>query len=435
MIALCRHLSLFVAACVFLSACTTIRLDEDLADYSHEVSSLQQQLLVDPQSEDALRDLGAIYIRTGYPAEGHQYLQRAFSNGDREPKTLFFLGLANENLGRAETARRLYESYSDVSSLSPYRRLMQGRYAWLVREAAHKEIQDRLATESDITDSEIVPNVIAIFPLTYLGDDNRWNPIGRGLAEMMTIDLQNVSRIRIVERARLQAILSELELGATNRVDQSSAPRLGRLLRAGKVVGGTYNVLSEDDLRLDVSFVETLTSELSDLPSQTDALNNFFRLEKQIVFSLLDKLGIELTEAEQIEIQRVPTQNLQAFLAFSRGLREEDENNYEAAARSFERANALDPDFSLASVRSNQATGLGDAAGSSFDLLLSAIAVEPNFGPPIDLMASRIDQLSSGIGSTMTPGADDRDPVEEATLAGVTTAELLPTPPPPPGPN
>ena len=426
---------LLIAACLFLSACTTIRLDEDLADFTHEISSLQQELLVDPQSEEAMRDLGAIYVRTGYPAEGHEYLQKAYSNGDREAKTLFFLGLANENLGRAETARRLYENYSDLSSLSPYRRLMQGRYAWLVREAAHAEIRDRLAIEDEITDSEIVPEVIAVFPLAYLGDDDRWSPIGRGLAEMMTIDLQNVSQIRVVERARLQAILSELELGATDQVDQSSAPRIGRLLRAGKVVGGTYNVLSGTDLRLDASFVETLTSELSDLPSQSDALKNFFQLEKQIVFSLLDELGIELTEAEQTAIQRVPTQNLQAFLAFSRGLREEDENNYEAAARSFEQANALDPDFSLASVRSNQATGLGDAAGSSFDLLLSAVAIEPNFGPPMDLMVSRVTQLSSGIGSTMAPGADDRDPVEEAFVAGVTTAELLPPPPPPPGRN
>ena len=426
---------LCVTACLLLASCTTIRLDEDLADYSSEITRLLGELLADPQSGNAMRDLGAIYMRTGNPVEANEYLQNAYSRGNRDAKTLFYLGLANENLGKTRTALRLYEGYSDLSTLSPYRRLMQGRYAWLVREAAHSEMQQRLSEEAAISDAEVSPDIVAVFPLTYLGGDDRYSPIGRGLAEMMTIDLQNVSQIRVVERARLQALVDELELSATDRVDQSTAPRLGRLLRAGKIVGGTYNVLSGENLRLDASFVETVSSELYDLPPQTDALNNFFRLEKQIVFSLLDELGIELTEAEQAQIERVPTQNLQAFLAFSRGLIQEDQLDFEAAARSFQRASTIDPSFSVASVRSAQAVSLGDAAGASFNVLESATLIEPNFGPPIDLMASRIDHLGTGVGAAMTPGPDSRKPAEEAAGAGVTLTELLPPPPPPPGRN
>jgi len=425
----------FVTVCLLFASCTTIRLDENLADYSREVSRLERQLLDDPRADNAMRDLGAIYMRTGNIVEANEYLQNAFSLGNRDPKTLFYLGLANENLGKTQTAIRLFESYSDISTLSPYRRLMQGRYAWLVREAAHSEMQKRLADEAGISDSEISSDVVAVFPLTYLGSDSRYGPIGRGLAEMMTIDLQNVSQIRVVERTRLQVLLTELELGATDRVDQTTAPRLGRLLRAGKIVGGTYNVLSGQDLRLDASFIETLTSELNDLPSQTDALNNFFRLEKQIVFSLLDELGVELTEAEQTQIQQIPTQNLQAFLAFCRGLLQEDQLNFEAAARSFQQASSIDPSFTISSVRGDQALSLRDAAGASFDLLQSAMLLEPNFGPGIDLMASRIDHLSAGIRSAMIPGPDSRKPAEEAAASGVTPTELLPPPPPPPGRN
>ena len=153
------------------------------------------------------------------------------------------------------------------------------------------------------------------------------------------------------------------------------------------------------------------------------------------MFSLLDELGIELTEAEQTQIQRVPTQNLQAFLAFSRGLIQEDQRNFEAAARSFQQASTIDPSFSTASVRSEQASSLRDAAGASSNVLRSAIQIDPIFGPPIDLMASRIDQLGAGVGSAVVPGPDSRKPAEEAAAAGVTPAKLLPRPPPPPGRN
>ena len=418
-------------ACLLLSSCTSIHLDESLDDHSREVARLRQELLEDPQSDVALRDLGSIYMRTGDAAGAKEYLQRAYALGNRDAKTLFFLGLANENTGEPEAALRIYQSYVEVSTLSPYRRLMQGRYSWLAREVAHVEMRQRISEETAISDTEISSDVIAIFPLFYLGEEESYRPLGRGLAEMITVDLQNVNQIRVVERSRLQALLDELELGTTDHVNQASAPRLGRLLRAGRIVGGTYNVLPGEELRLDASYVETITSELNDLAPQSDALANFFRLEKQIVFSLLSELGIELTEAEQIQIERVPTQNLQAFLAYSRGLVEEDNQNYEAAARSFQQATAIDPSFSSASVRSEEASSLVDAAGASSSVLESAIGMDPMIGPPIDLMASRIDQLGAGVGLAL-PGPDSRNTTEDA---GVIQAVLLPTPPRPPGQN
>ena len=147
------RISFFLSFCIVLSSCSSIRLDENIEDFRSEIATLERQLLADPQSDAALSDLGSIDMRTGYPVEASESLQRAYALGKRDPKTLFFLGLANEELGKTQTALRLYELYAEVSTLSPYRSLMQGRYVWLVREAAHEELRMRLAEEEAISDS------------------------------------------------------------------------------------------------------------------------------------------------------------------------------------------------------------------------------------------------------------------------------------------
>jgi curli biogenesis system outer membrane secretion channel CsgG len=53
--------------------------------------------------------------------------------------------------------------------------------------------------------------------LTYFDNntgDPSFDPLGRGLADMLITDLSVLSSLKIVERARLNEVLSELELAA-----------------------------------------------------------------------------------------------------------------------------------------------------------------------------------------------------------------------------
>jgi hypothetical protein len=56
---------------------------------------------------------------------------------------------------------------------------------------------------------------------------------------------------------------------------------------------------------------------------------------------------------------------LQAFLAFSRGLEQEDARDYVAAAASFRKAVELDPKFEMAAESASNVTAFADG---SFDL-------------------------------------------------------------------
>lgn len=408
---------------------TSVSLQEDPEDYREAVARLQREIAENPGDSGPLRDLGAIYVRTQRPVEGHDYLQKAFSRDQSDPKTLFYLGVASEKIGKMQTARRVFERYAEVPEDSPYRRLMQGRYEWLLRQEIRREIAEMVQREQELTEDNVNARIVAVLPLTYQGDNEQYAPLGRGLSEMISVDLAHINDLRLVERVRLQELLNELELAQSDYVDPSTAPRVGYMLGAGRLVGGAYNVLGDEDLRMDVALAELERGVgTSDMETRSGALTNLFELQKEMVFRIIDRLGIELTSEERAAIEYVPTENLQAFLAYSRGLLEEDAGNFEAAAQAFRRARELDPGFERAAEREQQAEGLSAAAGPVDNALNTAAALEP---PPstIDLIDIRLRTLTGTIGSSFVPGQDSRQPAAESRI------DQLDDPPLPPPRN
>ena len=65
-------------------------------------------------------------------------------------------------------------------------------------------------------------------------------PLKVGLAQMLISDLTGTPGVAMVERTQLQAILNELELGHSGKVDPETAARVGKLLGAEYMVLGTY---------------------------------------------------------------------------------------------------------------------------------------------------------------------------------------------------
>ncbi len=431
---------LLVGLCLLLAACASVPYEQNLSDYEAAIERLQRRVERNPDDADALRDLGVIHLRTSNFPKASEFLQMAFARAPDDPKTLFHLGLVNETLGKTETALRLYEKYPDVSRLSPYRRLMAGRYAWVVRRRMEEEVQARVRAEQDaqtrgqaLCGGPLEPRVVAVYPLAYLGSDDRYAPLGRGLAELISIDLSHLNAIRLVERARLQDLLDEIRLSAGPRFDPATAPRVGCLVGAGRLVGGSYNVLGGDNLRLDANL--WAEDSARDLDAQADALRNFIALEKRLVFDLIDEMGLELSSAERQRIEFVPTQNLQAFLAFSRGLEREDAGAFGEAAGFFGQAAGLDGNFSAAFQRAEAAEGMARAGGTIDDALTAAFRDDASPTPAggASLMDNRLLLMNGSLGRSFVPGTEHRRPDDACNVFDCTRPpERLPDPPDPP---
>ncbi|MDX1419383.1 MAG: tetratricopeptide repeat protein [Rubricoccaceae bacterium] len=417
-------------------------------DYRAALPALEARAEAAPEDADALRDLGEAYAQTEQFARAKEVLVRAEALEPGHPQALYYLGLSEEGLNAGRAALAYYDRYEEVPERSPYRLLIEGRRSWLVRVLVREELEELLAAEDALT-AEGVTEAVAVFPLAYQGEDPTYAPLSRGLAEMVTVDLVALGRVRVVERVRLQALLDELSLSSGAAFDAATAPRAGMLLRSGRIVGGELDVEAER-LQTDVALWEWPREEFPDLITQRAPLADLFALEKAIVYDLLAKLGVTLTEEEEEELARVPTESLQAFLAYSRGLLEEDAGRYAEAAAFYTQAVQIDPDFAEAAQKAREMTAMAELDGDVSVALTAARTTAPfslpwgfqpgggfqlGGGPPGgDLVGSRLDHLNRNIGVHFVPSDEAREPTAEGPLGpgGPPASDPIPDPPPPP---
>jgi TolB-like protein len=410
-------------------------MQEDPADYEQEVARLQRQIEEKPDASAPLRDLGAIYVRTDRPNQAFDPLKKAFARDRNDPKTLFYLGVASEKIGRTQSALQLYARFDEVPEDSKFRSLLEGRHQWLLREEIREEISAMIAREDTLAGGNVNARRVAVLPFHFAGGDQQYSPLGRGLSEMIAVDLASIDRLQLVERVRLEVLLNELQLAQSEYVNPASAPEVGRLLGAGRLIGGSYVVPDGGRLRVDVALAElTDRARSTDLQSRSGDLEDLFRLKRQIVFGLVDRLDVQLTAEERAEIERVPTRNIQAFLAYSRGLEAEARGDFNTAAQAYREAQLMDPGFSRAAEQQETAEGLRTASGDTGEAVNAARQVEP---PPtqIDLVQNRQEIQSESIGVSPTADeegdeSDERDPVTENENTSPPT--ILKDPPPPP---
>src|SRR6266571_3072027 len=256
------------------------------------------------------------------------------------------VGSCQEQGGRYDAA---IATYSDFAAQHPTARgvaALRARSQLALRASAEQTAQQALAREAELAQQPPQSATVAVLPVLVSGDST-YQPLSRGLAELITTDLAYIRTLRLLERLQIGVLLDELKLGASDRADTATAARVGRLLRAERMVQGTATIPSQGPVRLSASVV-TGAGVVRPVGQVTGPFRQLLELEKQVVFDLAAQLGIQLTEAERQRIRREGPKNLAAFLAYSRGLEAMDRGDYGAAARSFRDAAQADPSFQAA---------------------------------------------------------------------------------------
>jgi len=187
----------------------------------------------------------------------------------------------------------------------------------------------------------------AVMPFDNAGGAE-FEALGVGLQSMVTTDLARARGVTVVERARLQDLLAEMELGQSGLVDPATAARAGRLVQATHVVVGSFTVVG-DRMRLDARAAEVASGGVTFEASKTGEREAFFELEAAMVTELLAKVGAEVSARDRFAIGR-HTADFDVFTTFSQGVALFDAGRYAEARRTLEDASRRDPAFELAAV-------------------------------------------------------------------------------------
>jgi len=291
------------------------------------------------------------------------------------------IGGCQEKDGRYDLA---FATYTDFANKHPQTRGVAALRALAqiaLRTQATQTAKLALARESTLTAAAPEPSTVAVLPLTIAGDSGL-QPLSRGLAELMATDLAMVRSLRLLERVQVGVLLDEMKLGESGRADPNTAARVGRLLRAERMVQGVAAITENGPVRMSAAVVR------GDGSVQTGAqANGTFKqlldLEKQLVFGLATELGIQLTEAERQRILRQGAKNLAAFLAYSQGLEALDRGDYRAAATAFSAAVRADPSFQQAQQQ-QQAADVAPAVEASPGDVVTFVETAADITAPIE---------------------------------------------------
>lgn len=318
------------------------------------IARLERAHAAQPKSEPATRSLGIAYYKANRLDDAHTMLTRAAAMNPGDGVAALYLGMTAEAQNDLATARTAYTSYLKVGRTRAVRRQLEQRLVVLQRKELEASTRAAVAQEASLSAVPGSPTTVAVLPFTFSGTDTTLEPLERGFAELLTTDLSRSSRLTVVERARLQAILDELALQRSGTTDSTTGVRAGRILQAGRLVGGSI-LQSGDELRADASVINVANSEVSG-PSSTDQekLDQLFTLEKNVALGLFQTLGVTLTTAERNAVEQRPTKSLAAFLSYSRGLTAQDAGQYQQANTFFNNAARLDPGFGAAHQKSQE---------------------------------------------------------------------------------
>ncbi len=218
---------------------------------------------------------------------------------------------------------------------------------------------------------------VAVLPLT---GGTGMEGLGFALSEILTRDLALVPRLRVVERARLDAVLKELGLATSGRIAPQSVPRAGQLVGAERVLSGVVS-RTPNGASVDVSVLNVQTGTTELVFSERMALNALIDGQERLAQQAFEKLGVTLSPAERERLAKRPTRRVDALIAFGNGRRAEAMGTMAEARQFYAQAVKLDPTFKEAADALSP-TAAPAVIGAS-PATVAAIGTTP---PPFDLL-------------------------------------------------
>jgi TolB-like protein len=123
---------------------------------------------------------------------------------------------------------------------------------------------------------------IAILNFKVNSPTSEFNYLGEGITEMLITNLSQYDTLQIVERERLEKVVSELKLGQTGLLNENDAQKVGNIVGADLMILGSITKVGEK-IRIDSHLLEVKSGKI--LKAQKASADN-----SDAVFDMIDEL-------------------------------------------------------------------------------------------------------------------------------------------------
>jgi eukaryotic-like serine/threonine-protein kinase len=212
--------------------------------------------------------------------------------------------------------------------------------------------RDKLFPASSGPTSAAPPVSLAILPFRNASGDPNFDWLGSSLAEMLSTDVGQSSKLRTVSPNRLHQIFTDLRISSTTALDPTVIRRVADFSTADRVVWGQYAKFGEE-IRIDATLQDlksgTTVPLRADIPSEKDIPGAIDRLAD----SIRQKLALPENVLKELKASSFqPTsQSVDALRDYNQGLAFQRDGKNLDAEKQFEAATKADPNFALAFSR------------------------------------------------------------------------------------
>jgi TolB-like protein/Tfp pilus assembly protein PilF len=192
---------------------------------------------------------------------------------------------------------------------------------------------------------EKIDKSVAVLPFQNLSSDPENAYFADGIQEEVLTRLANIADLKVISRASTQQYQSQPENLTT----------IAKQLGVANILEGSVQKAG-NQVRVNVHLVNVQTGSQLWAETYDRNLSDIFAVESEIAKGIAQSLQAKLTGGEALALAANPTNNLEAYDAYLRGLAFEARSNYSSdalfkAIDFYDLAVRLDPNFALAWAR------------------------------------------------------------------------------------
>jgi TolB-like protein/Tfp pilus assembly protein PilF len=188
---------------------------------------------------------------------------------------------------------------------------------------------------------------IAVLPFENLSDDKENAYFADGIQDDILTNLSKIGDLKVISRTSVMSY----------RGKAPNVREIGKALGVSTVLEGSVR-RSGNRVRINVQLINTANDQHIWAEDYDRDLTDVFAIQTDLAQNIANELRAKLSSSEKQQIERKPTENGEAYLAFVQAHNlqgaYEDFEKLKQSEQLYERAIALDPQFALAIARYSQ---------------------------------------------------------------------------------
>lgn len=179
--------------------------------------------------------------KNGQFDKAREVLMAVREKSSTEKIVSYYLGLIALELKDNPSALQHLQQYTRNDPEMARERGVNQLVTLLLTNQLQDEVKQALKQENQLTNEKPEPNTIAVQAFTNRGDP-AYAALAKGIAAMVITDLSKIPGLKVLERQKVQKLMDEISLNESGLVSQDSRVKAGRLMRAEKLVVGSFGV-------------------------------------------------------------------------------------------------------------------------------------------------------------------------------------------------